>query len=364
MPKELFNDLLLEKIADNTMHCDDLDLSNQNLRPSQIKKLVHALNQNTFIKKLSLRNNCISNEGAMYLAQLTQIQDLDVGASGVGVEGLVALLNCKSRSLKHLKIDGNKFPQIPFPILGPNPSLRSLDLSHSSSLSPINILNILSALPKLERLSLTGTKLNSAIIEFLPTLLELRELHCAHCSLDSSLAKRLLTLLVKQLTHLDLSHNSLSRNTIPNMAQSSLKSLVLCANLLADDDIAELAASPQLEELALEQNPLLSSRATGLLLAYPALQRLKMGLILIDQEACTQFLEGQSSSSLVSLSGEIENEDSLALIRAILKRNRDHLAEPTHPNVFFQSKHGIPFQSPRLAVQQQPLIDPYQFGLT
>jgi hypothetical protein len=106
-------DKLLKQIADNTYCYNNLELTTDFLYHSLhadndklIKLLSNALKQNSYIKKLSLVHQNIKNEGAIALAEVDTLEEINLEHNGLFTEAFVAL--AKS-NVKILSLEENRY---------------------------------------------------------------------------------------------------------------------------------------------------------------------------------------------------------------------------------------------------------------
>lgn len=85
-----------------------LNLSNQNLRPSNVQPILKALQHQKCLLKLDLSNNFIQNEGIKFLSQtlvtLKQLELLDLSGNMVTESGIEQLCNVLSKSPNPIEI--------------------------------------------------------------------------------------------------------------------------------------------------------------------------------------------------------------------------------------------------------------------
>jgi ribosomal protein S8 len=103
-------DKLLKQIADNSYCYSNLELTTDFLygllhadNTKIIKQLSNALKQNSYIKKLSLVNQNITNEGALALAEVDTLEEINLGHNDIFPNGVATIVqnNIKTLSLEH-----------------------------------------------------------------------------------------------------------------------------------------------------------------------------------------------------------------------------------------------------------------------
>jgi len=137
-------DKLLKQIADNTYCYSNLELTTDFLyhllhadNDKIIKELSNALKQNSYIKKLSLVYQNIKNDGAIALAEVDALEEINLGHNGIYPSGVAAIVqnNIKILSLEHNNFifngqqDEKVFEMIK--ILNQNKTLTELNLSQT-----------------------------------------------------------------------------------------------------------------------------------------------------------------------------------------------------------------------------------------
>lgn len=106
-------DKLLKQIADNTYCYNNLELTTDFLYPAGRKEhddafamFINALKQNSYIKKLSLVNQNITNEQAIVLAEVDTLEEINLEKNVLFTEAFVAL--AKS-NVKILSLEENTY---------------------------------------------------------------------------------------------------------------------------------------------------------------------------------------------------------------------------------------------------------------
>jgi signal-transduction protein with cAMP-binding, CBS, and nucleotidyltransferase domain len=139
-------DKLLKQIADNTYCYSSLELTTDFLYHSLhadndklIKLLSDALKQNSYIKKLSLVNQNITNDGAIALAEVDTLEEIKLEHNCILFSGFMALVQNDIKVLS-LKEDNHVF-------------------GYSSSEDLLKMTKILSQNQTLTELILSGTKI-------------------------------------------------------------------------------------------------------------------------------------------------------------------------------------------------------------
>lgn len=166
----------------------NLDLSNQNLRPSTVRPILKALQHQTCLSQLNLSSNFIQDEGLKYLSQtlitLKQLTILDLSGNAISESGLEHLCSVLIKShlpteIKCLKLNFNPIKSISLNILSELCRIKSI-----TSLS-------LTSCELVEYSNTTTTIAANVSMEMLNTLkeLEISYNHLSHAGLREILRK-------------------------------------------------------------------------------------------------------------------------------------------------------------------------------
>ena len=137
-----------------------LNLSNQNLRPSNVQPILKALQHQSCLLDLDLSNNFIQNEGIKFLSHtlvtLKQLQSLNVSGNMVTEGGIEQLCNVLTKSpnpieIKRLQLSFNPLQSTSLKFVSAlcqnksvvSLSLTSCELTESSKLDPITTVRCL-----------------------------------------------------------------------------------------------------------------------------------------------------------------------------------------------------------------------------
>lgn len=139
-------DKLLKQIADNTYCYSNLELTTDFLYPAGRKEhddafamFINALKQNSYIKKLSLVNQNITNEQAIALTEIDTLEEIKLENNDISFSGFMALIEGDIKVLS-LKDDTHVF-------------------GYSTSEALLKMTKILSQNQTLTELNLSGTRM-------------------------------------------------------------------------------------------------------------------------------------------------------------------------------------------------------------
>ena len=203
------------------------------------------------VTELDLRNNQLTGEIPVELAQLTQLESLALGSNRLKVE-IPEELGQLSR-LQRLDLRNNQLTgEIPVE-LSQLPQLETLNLSSNQLTGEIPV--ELSQLPQLESLALFGNQLTGEIPVELSQLPQLETLNLSSNQLTGEIPVELSQL--PQLRNLYLFGNQLTGEIPVELSQlTQLETLALGSNQLTGEIPVELSQLSQLTGLSLDGNQL------------------------------------------------------------------------------------------------------------
>jgi Leucine-rich repeat (LRR) protein len=347
----IFSNELLREIGNNTFIGEVVDLSCQEIDDHGVHSLVDALKKNVHIKSVILRDNQISDKGAVELATVAALQCLDISENSLTCEGAKALstsllkklnvsynaikdtglitfsqnkfllelkaTNCEitdkgaaelfasNNVLKKIDLSCNNIGNTGMTSLALNQSLIELDLSTNQItaegavlIAQNKTLKTLSLADNKINLNITKNKVNDEGIRALAKHVALETVNLTQCGINSDVGDFGNS---KTLRALILFGNQINSAAIKGLSKSStLNFLNLSYNELDNECIPDLVACKSLRELLISHNPI-SDDAIALLLKLLAKNAGSMlERVFLPTHTLKQKLENKEQTELVS----------------------------------------------------------------
>lgn len=216
------NKIILSKLKRNQIFDRVLSFVDMGITDADAVMLSEALVHSTYVKKLDLHRNEISNDGAKALSRVSNIEELDLSSNYIGDDGVTAL---SESGLQDLSISANPIGD----------AVRKFAASKS--------------LKRLEASQCEITDRGAAKL-FSSSSIEELDLSINRIFGDS-LAYVVLNTILRRL---NLSQNCLTSDSCRYLIDNkTIKQLILSSNYIGDDGAVLLARNNTMEEISLSQ---------------------------------------------------------------------------------------------------------------
>jgi hypothetical protein len=251
---------LLRNIEQNIFKKDLLDLSGKKINDEEVLLLVNALKKNTSIKKIKLWANEIGDTGAMLLASIHTVEEMDLAENKISEEGAKVLANAH---LKKLIISGNPIGDKGIQFFSDSKNLIELQAC-SCNITEVGSNIIFEKNNILSKINLSSNALGPQGIKALEFNNTLEEVDLSYCDIGDEgmycIANN------RTLRSLDLSNNNITDQSATILAEHlTLKILNLTQNEVGDGFAKSLIKNNQLQELIISRNQVTSAGLSFLL---------------------------------------------------------------------------------------------------
>lgn len=241
----------IDKLVENQ---NTLNLDFCNLAPSDMPAIVNYLNQHKIITKLNLSRNNFDNDSLRQLVNKTQIAELVIkgyeGAAAKGLDADAAKILATSPTIKSLDISNNHIGDDGAVALAQDTNLTWLSL-YQNSLTDKAALAFTNQ-PSVSHLNFGGNTITDTGAKALAV-----DTHLTELMLDGNISEQGVIAIAQmpQLTTLALNVNELSPTAVQALAQNShLKNLDLFGCGMGDAGAQALSNDDKLETLNIEAN--------------------------------------------------------------------------------------------------------------
>ena len=218
-----------------------VDLSQTNVRDSDLSELAQLA-----LKKLSLSDTAISDEGASYLSAMPTLQELELSRTQVTIECLDSLVSLPL--LQAVNLPAELLTDDTLSRLVGLSSLRSLNLDHSKITDAG--LSLIAKMENIESLVLDACLITDSGLAALSGLRMLKHLQLRYTSIGDEGLKHLEPL--TQLVSLDLNSTRITDGGLPSISKlTNLSRLALDSTRIGDDGVVSLSSLTKLKYLEL-----------------------------------------------------------------------------------------------------------------